>query len=45
MYTVYYKTEDQAPWKVEGSYDSESKAQANAWELLTDGYIIKVEEE
>lgn len=45
MFTLHYKLEDQATWKVYGTYKTEAEALADATECLLDGYIIQLEQE
>jgi hypothetical protein len=45
MFTIAYKTDDQATWKANGeTYATKEKALADAIEWLEDGYIVQVVE-
>ena len=45
MFTIFYKIDDNAPWKTTGQeYEHHSDALKDAMDWLEDGYIVRVSE-
>ena len=45
MFTIAYKTDDQAQWKTNGEvYKTKEKALQDAFDWLDEGYIVQVVE-
>lgn len=45
MYVIYYKIEEQAPWREAESFESQDDAIEACGEYLYDGFIVRIEEE